>query len=74
MTRCERCGAEMFFAESAASGRRIPIDKDPVPGGNLAIGAEGTRLTALYVTPEPGTIRYVSHFATCKFAKEFRKR
>lgn len=41
MANCRSCGAPIWWARSRAD-RRLPIDQDPTPGGNLVVAtAEG---------------------------------
>ena len=59
------------------AGKRMPLDPDPVDGGNIVLTREaesnGTPLAA-YVPADPGVMRHVSHFATCPNADQHRKR
>ena len=79
MSRCKSCTAEVFWARTA-SGKLIPIDADPVEGGNVHIvtrRADGTPATvrvAIQDEPHPGYDTYVSHFATCPDAREHRSK
>jgi hypothetical protein len=74
MSACRSCGAPIRWALTT-NGRRIPLDPDPVEGGNLALADQGTTPIAYYVDPEdepvPGPL-YVSHFATCPNAAQHR--
>jgi hypothetical protein len=59
------------------AGKRMPVDPEPVEGGNIMLTREqesstGTPIAA-YVTPDPGVMRHVSHFATCPNAAQHRK-
>ena len=73
-SRCKSCDAAILWAVSAVTGKRMPLDADPVPDGNLLLDAEGKIhvLTADAATV-PGVKRYVSHFATCPQADDWRK-
>lgn len=78
--RCRSCGALILWARTT-KGKRVPIDAGPVENGNirLAYAGDGSDPVAHYeppgqpalpdVEPEP---RYVSHFATCPQAREWR--
>jgi hypothetical protein len=68
MNGCTKCPARVTWALTA-NGKRMPLDAEPVPGGNLEIKDGVIR----YVKPEPGVRRYVSHFVTCPAAAQFRK-
>ena len=80
MSRCKSCTAEVFWARTA-SGKMIPIDADPVEGGNVHIvtrRVDGTPATVRVASQEelahPGYDTYVSHFATCPDAREHRSK
>jgi hypothetical protein len=71
--RCRECGQPIRWARTER-GRTIPLDRDPVPNGNLVllpVSGEAVHLRA-GAAVEPGTLRYVSHFATCPQAGLFR--
>lgn len=80
--RCHSCAAPILWA-SIGDGKRMPLDAEPVIGGNVRlIPPDGGRANALAViTPagqrdlfdpaDDGT-RYVSHFVTCPDADEWR--
>ncbi len=84
---CRTCGAAIWWAHTTA-GRAIPIDSDPVPGGNVvATGArtqQSTVSNAIVTRPEikveergmfpDDRPRYNAHFVTCPNADEWRKR
>lgn len=72
-----KCGRPMRWVVTK-NGKAMPIDPDPVPNGNVVF-AEGSDTDALYVKPGQREFgderpRYVSHFATCQYARDFRKR
>lgn len=71
---CKSCGADIVWAVTR-KGRRIPLDPEPVQGGNVRIEARPGRTMALAVVvnaTETGTHR--SHFASCPNAARHRKR
>ncbi len=76
MAKCRSCGAEIRWIVTA-SGRRMPLDAEPHPEGNIDADGEGTG----YVVKGPqagdtlihGRPLYRSHFATCPFAAQHRK-
>jgi hypothetical protein len=84
--RC-RCGEMIFFAESAKDGRPMPIEIAPDPHGNVVVApsrldAHGNEIapvaTVLNKTKADayraaGMPLYLSHFATCKKADEYRR-
>jgi len=90
MTVCKGCGATIQWIEGAGGTVHHPVDPERltlwlltpalVPGRPLAriVTDAGTIRTGVVVAPEhPGSERiegYVTHFATCPQAAEFRRR
>lgn len=86
--RCKGCDAEIFWAISSTTGKRVPIDAEPVPDGHLHLFAKlvdgevvltshmGTKTSDPKVREAKarGQKRYMSHFATCPVGKKFRKK
>jgi hypothetical protein len=83
MSTCGSCGARIRWA-TTVNGRRMPVDDDPVPDGNLVLSdpAPGAYAPAVsqYVEPDQPTLfgdhdapRFVSHFATCPDANKHRR-
>jgi hypothetical protein len=78
---CRSCGAAIRWAVTA-TGKRIPLDPEPVDGGNIVIdnsGPHGPIATVVGKATQPGLFgddspRYVSHFATCPNADRHRRR
>lgn len=81
---CNACGADIVWAVTV-NKRPIPLDAQPVEGGNIRL--TGTTVTAYNkrrgpeceVVVQAGLLdevepRYISHFATCPHADELRKR
>lgn len=78
---CRKCGAPIIWAVTEA-GKAIPIDADPartgkalrVPNGNVVFTRErddeGRWIVRIV---KAGTAVFVSHFATCPNAGEFRR-
>jgi hypothetical protein len=79
MGRCRSCGAPIRWAVTV-NGKRMPVDDQPVPDGNLVLsdptpGAYAPVAAAfdpqqLLIDDPP---RFVSHFATCPQADQYRK-
>lgn len=67
---CSSCGAPIEWAVTE-HGKRIPLDLEPTPTGNLVV-VDGIART-LKPTGEGWTLR-VSHFATCPNAGVHRRR
>jgi hypothetical protein len=78
VSACRSCGARIVWAETI-SGRRMPVDADPAPDGNLvlAYSSPGAAPMAVVVTPSQPMLddppRYLSHFVTCPNAEHHRK-
>lgn len=60
--RCD-CGEEFFWAISAATGSKMPVNVEPAKDGNIS--NPGKRF---------GLTMYTSHFASCKDAAKHRRR
>ena len=72
MATCRSCNASITWATSARTGKPMPLDFDPSPIGNLVV----IKGVARHVTPEDRELHretYVSHFATCPQAGEWRQ-
>jgi len=68
-TTCRTCGAAITMHRTT-KGRWMPVDPDPIPGGNLNI-IDGV---VHVVQPEPRLRRHVAHFTTCPNANDWRIR
>lgn len=68
-SRCTSCGAAIVWARTD-TGRSMPLDPDPVEGGNVQLGADGV---ARVVGPLFGGT-HKSHFATCPQAAQHRRK
>jgi len=79
---CRSCGAEIVWARTETTGRPMPIDVEPVDGGNVVLyEAPDTGELTAHVEgkgPHPVTwptpLRYVSHFTTCPNAAAHRRK
>lgn len=74
---CRSCKAPIQWAVTAG-GKRIPIDRDMVVGGNLRLKRRSATSPPLAViVPKADRIDgewlYVSHFATCPYADQHRR-
>ncbi len=72
MASCNSCGAAIEWAESATTGKSVPIDLEPTKDGTLAVvngKAHAYTLEDLALKRE----RRTSHFATCPDAADWRK-
>lgn len=71
--RCRSCGAAVRWAVTVA-GKRLPLDPEPCPGGNVLLHDNGR---AEVLGPEaraahPGVL-YLPHWASCPHAARHRK-
>lgn len=83
MSTCRSCGAPVVWAVTT-TGKRMPVDADPVDGGNVLLSpavSSGQAPTATVVgkAVQPNLFgddspRYVSHFSTCPNAARHRQR
>jgi len=74
-TTCSTCGAEVIWARTV-TGRLMPVDPEPVPGGNIELikpNDPREPLEAHVVTPWFGEKRHVSHFVGCPQADQHRR-
>jgi hypothetical protein len=73
---CRSCRRPVYWCVTG-TGAAMPVDVEPVANGNIQLHRNGERILAVYLTGDltkvPGP-RRVSHFATCKDAKNWRKR
>ena len=67
MAECRSCGVAILWVRTQR-GHLMPVDREPVRGGNLHI----ERGIAQVVAPS-GALRHVSHYATCPAADKHRK-
>jgi len=86
MSACRSCGAPVLWALNGATKRGEPLDAEPRDDGNIEIVAhteiDGRRVpVAHHLTKDErdqhsliARHRYVSHFATCPNANDWRKR
>lgn len=73
MASCKSCNADIEWAESTATGKAVPLDREPTANGNLVLINGKVR----GYTPEDeklGRERRTSHFATCPHANDWRNR
>lgn len=73
------CGKRFFWAVTEGQLKSIPVDPDPAPNGNLQLVDPPDRrppmvrsLTVAERFDKPNL--YISHFATCVFAEDHRRR
>jgi hypothetical protein len=75
---CRSCGARIRWARFTRSGKVVPLDADPVPGGNVVVVGEdrdGPLIDLVsQAAPPLDSLRYVNHFSTCPQADQWRRR
>lgn len=70
---CRSCSAAIAWA-TTPTGKSMPVDVEPVDGGNVVITDGPQGLYAVVVgSHEIKQPAYVSHFATCPNAAAHRK-
>jgi hypothetical protein len=74
--RDERCGVEVIWLRNDHTGNKAPIEVKTNPKGNITIDRRrGTWHVIVEADGDvPANQRHMSHFATCRFAKAYRKR
>lgn len=74
MSICRSCGAEIVWAVTE-KGKRAPLDAAPVDGGTFSLepGTDSPRAVFVPVEARSGPL-FVSHYATCPQASNWRKR
>ncbi len=78
---CRACGANIFWAKSKLN-KGIPMNLEPTLDGNVLLEEHEGEPPRAYVfsagqarkAKVTGTKLYLSHFATCPAAAEFRKK
>lgn len=73
--KCRSCGQPVRWVQSTL-GNWMPLDAQPVAGGNIVLLPDGTAQTLrgdLFETVPPDQPRYQSHFASCANAEHHRK-
>ena len=72
--KCRSCGAEIIWIRSAATGSLMPLDAEPVEGGNVVVkdGMAHVMRGDLFEEMLDGPC-YQSHYVTCPQAAKWRK-
>ena len=85
VANCRSCDAPIIWAETAANGKRMPVDADPLPtdrafrlvgfGGRDIdeIDEQETPIAVFVAMRAPDERLYVSHFSTCPHANAHRR-
>ena len=82
MSTCRSCGARVTWVRSAATGKWMILDEDPLRGGNVVVirGADGTPKAHVYrdweaaIEAHPCMPRYQDHHVSCPQAGDWRGR
>lgn len=69
---CQSCNAQINWVTTAASGKNMPVDMNPVDDGNLVIIDRRVVVLKKDEVPPFGALRYKSHYATCPHAARHR--
>ncbi len=69
MRTCSSCRAPIFWVKTTTV-KTMPIDAVPTADGNVWLD---DNQVASVGKPVSGSLRYVSHFATCPNAKKHRR-
>lgn len=72
MATCKSCGASILWVTTKVSGRRMPLNAEPDPQGQMVLRAGEASYLPLD-QPWAGA-RYTSHHATCPQADSWRKK
>ncbi len=77
-TVCRSCNRPIFWASCTSTGNPMPVDVEPVPGGNVLLYRRSNGLLRAEVlgkdVPRSPERKYrINHFATCKNADQHRK-
>lgn len=77
-SKCRSCGAKIIWCTNAETGKKMPLDADPHPEGNVIAWQSGdTAQQMCRVMGKREDVgrrnRYVSHFKTCPEADSWRK-
>lgn len=78
MSVCRSCGAPVRWVTVASTVgtwpyKAMPVDAEAVEGGNVEVAANGLAIVHGQPELDPQGPRYVSHFATCPQAGEWRR-
>lgn len=79
MSECRSCGAEIIWAKVWVTDSPIPLDPEPVMGGNIAIREERgyVEVASARQVAEAKKAKkplYVSHFVTCPDQDKWKRK
>lgn len=79
MATCASCGADITWAISAATGKKMPVDAAPHEEGTVQLRGDRAHVLGKHdlearrnVPPDLRTPVYRSHFSTCPQASAWR--
>lgn len=75
---CTRCGQAVSWVKTAKTGRRMPIDREPTPAGNVVLIVPGRLAVVLAdadrdLAVERGEVVWRAHFANCPYYERTRR-
>ena len=78
MARCKACGAPIVWIK-LASGKNMPCDPESIeyeedPTGPMILVVKDGRVIHARESADSKQYGYISHYATCPAAKQFRRR
>ncbi len=74
ISSCRSCGEEIIWGVFPKTRKKMPVNADPCPGrGSITIDGFDADDKPVLVARAKGTGEYVSHFATCRQAKTWRR-
>lgn len=78
---CRSCRRPVVWTTNVITGRRMPVDAEPLVGGNVVLITGNQDPEARVLKRDEQSVReargeelYVSHFSTCPQAKEWRRK
>lgn len=80
ISQCRSCHKRIIWTTNISSGKRMPVDADPVETGNIILVSGNDGPEARVLTNDELSRRatrsglYVSHFTTCNDPAGWRRR
>lgn len=74
--RCQKCGAAVLWLRHKETDKPAPIEAAPSENGNILVQGSLYRIATddeKEKAKKIGKALYLNHFASCEFAKSFRK-
>lgn len=74
---CQKCNTEVVWLWHKDTNKVAPIEDAPAENGNIFIQGKLYRMATadeIEKAKQIGKPLYINHFATCEFAKSFRKK